>query len=144
MLPGRMRERADGNSDGRRRSWRAFGIALVAVSVAAVGCTGSTEGTDAPTVGPGCVDLSEDLAYAIELVDYAYHPPCAIVATEALFELPNTGEAVHTFTIDERGIDIEIGPGETYRSEDGLDIRPGVYQIRCTLHPQMLGTIEVR
>ena len=93
---------------------------------------------------PGCADLSAELTYAIELVDYAFHPSCAIVATESTFELENTGEAVHTFTLEGTDVDIEVGPGDTYASEDGLDVPPGVYQLRCTLHEQMLGTLDVR
>lgn len=121
---------------------RTIGV-VAAVAAFSVACSGSADEAP-PTIGPDCLDRSGDLTFSIELVDYAFRPSCSIVATESLFELPNTGEAVHTFTIDEAGIDIEVGPGDTYRSEDGLGIRPGVYQVRCTLHPQMLGAIEVR
>ena len=116
---------------------------LVAVLSLTAGCTGA-DGDASPTITADCADLSADLTFSIELVDYAFHPSCAIVATESPFELTNTGEAVHTFTIDGSGIDIEVGPGDTYRSEDGLDIQPGTYLLRCTLHEQMIGTIEVR
>ncbi|MFN8234293.1 MAG: hypothetical protein U0V56_12775 [Actinomycetota bacterium] len=108
-----------------------------------VGCAGSgAEPT--PTVAPDCDDLSAEPTYTIELVDYAFHPSCAIVTTEAPFELRNTGEAVHTFTLDGTAVDIEVGPGDDFASEDGLDVRPGVYLLRCTLHEQMFGTLEVR
>jgi hypothetical protein len=122
---------------------KTIGSAMAIAIMLATGCTDPTDDAR-PSIAPDCVDMSADLTFSVELVDYAYHPPCVIVATESPFELSNTGEAIHTFTIDGQGIDIEIGPGETYRSEDGLDIRAGVYRVRCTLHPQMLGTIEVR
>jgi hypothetical protein len=126
----------------RRRGYRSAGVAM-ALALLAGACSGS-DGEATPTVAPDCADLSGQLTFSIELVDYAFHPSCAIVATESPYELTNTGEAVHTFTIDGTGIDIEVGPGDTFRSEDGLDVPPAVYLLRCTLHEQMFGTIEVR
>ncbi len=121
---------------------RRIGLAVTAVLL--VGACGGSAGDAAPSIAPDCADLGERASFAIELVDYAFHPGCAIVSAEQPFELTNTGEAVHTFTIDEQQVDIEVGPGDTYRSDDGLNVEPGTYLLRCILHEQMIGTIEVR
>lgn len=127
----------------RRRRHRSAGVAA-ALALLAGACSGAGGEATTPTVAPDCADLRAQAAYTVELVDYAFVPSCAIVAADAPFDLPNTGEAVHTFTIEGTGVDVEVGPGDTFASADGLGLAPGVYPLRCTLHPQMLGTLDVR
>jgi plastocyanin len=115
----------------------------LALLLGACGGSGSS-GEEAPSIAPDCADVTGGTSFSVELVDYAFHPRCLIVGADEPFTLRNTGEAVHTFTIDDQGIDIELGPGDEQTSDGGLGIAPGAYQLRCTLHPQMLGTIEVR
>jgi plastocyanin len=114
----------------------------LALLLGACGGSGSS-GEEAPSIAPDCADVTGGTSFSVELVDYAFHPRCLIVGADEPFTLTNTGEAVHTFTIEEQGIDIELGPGDTETSQ-GLGIPPGVYLLRCTLHEQMLGTIAVR
>jgi plastocyanin len=118
-------------------------LATASLALLLAACGGSA-GQHAPTVAPDCTDATADASFSVELVDFAFHPSCLIVRADEPFTLTNTGEAVHTFTIDDRGVDLELGPGDARTSEDGLRIAPGVYRLRCTLHPQMLGTVEVR
>jgi plastocyanin len=113
-------------------------------ALALVGCAGDEDDGGLPSVGPDCADRTAADAFSVELIDYAFDPGCLIVAADEPFDLSNTGEAVHTFTIDGTGVDIQLGPGDTDTSSEGLGIAPGVYLLRCTLHAQMLGTIEVR
>jgi plastocyanin len=119
-------------------------LALASLGLLLGACGGGSAGDEGPSIAPDCTDVSGNASSSVELVDYAFHPGCLIVGADEPLTLTNTGEAVHTFTIDDRGVDLELGPGDTRTVRDGLRLDPGVYQLRCTLHPQMLGTIEVR
>ena len=119
-------------------------MAALPVWLLLAGCGGGSPTEGPPSVAPDCTDATGDASFSVELVDYAFHPRCLIVGADEPFTLTNTGEAVHTFTIDDEEVDVEIGPGDTDTSRDGLGVPPGVYLLRCTLHPQMLGTLQVR
>ena len=51
----------------------------------------------------------------------------------------------HTFTVEELGIDVDVGGGETVSFDFNFD-EPGTYELICAPHQAlgMVGTITVR
>jgi plastocyanin len=78
----------------------------------------------------------------VEMADFSYAPKCAAVEADASIELRNTGQAPHTFTVNETAIDVEVAAGET-GTVDLAGTAPGTYEVICTLHPQMEGALQV-
>jgi plastocyanin len=77
-----------------------------------------------------------------EVVDFAFEPDCLMVEAGASIHLENTGDLPHTFTVEGTSVDLDIAAGE--EADAGLGgIEPGRYAVTCTLHPQMLATLEV-
>lgn len=57
--------------------------------------------------------------------------------------MTNTDSAPHTVTAkDKAGFDVDVPAGATviFKAPD----EPGEYQITCTFHPQMAGTLVVK
>jgi plastocyanin len=54
----------------------------------------------------------------------------------------NDGKALHTFTIEDEGIDAQVQPG----AEATIDIAlaTGDYGFDCSFHPEMTGTLTVQ
>jgi len=54
----------------------------------------------------------------------------------------NQDTTLHTFTVEEFGVDLEIPAGESARIT--FDAEPGTYEFFCRPHqPDMSGTLEV-
>jgi len=81
-------------------------------------------------------------ATSIELGDFFYGPECAGLAADSSVELRNTGEAPHTFTVNDTEIDVNVDAGGT-DTVDLAGIAPGTYEVVCTLHPQMEGALRI-
>ena len=98
---------------------------------------GATEETEAegeePAGGGEAVD-------SITAVDFSFDPEDATVEAGAEISVPNEDDATHNLTSDafETG-DIEGGAEGTFTAP----AEPGEFEIRCTIHPQMTGTITV-
>ncbi|HSL10031.1 MAG TPA: cupredoxin domain-containing protein [Actinomycetota bacterium] len=87
-----------------------------------------------------CPNPSE--ATTIELADFSYAPGCAAVDAGSSLELRNVGDAPHTFTVNDTGIDVNVDAGGTATVEL-TGIAAGTYEVVCTLHPQMEGALQV-
>ena len=79
---------------------------------------------------------------SVTMVDNAFEPSDPVVAAGSTLSLVNEGEAGHTFTIDDEGIDELLEPG----AEGSIDISlaAGGYAFDCSFHPEMTGTLTVQ
>jgi plastocyanin len=81
-------------------------------------------------------------ATTVELADFAFRPNCLSADGGATITLENTGDVLHTFTIEGTDIDFELDAGTSAdASLSGLG--SGRYAVTCTLHPQMEATLTV-
>ncbi len=66
--------------------------------------------------------------------------------TDVTVSLPNVGAALHNFSIDELGIDVDIAPGAT--EETVINAPAGTYEYYCNVPGHkpagMVGTLTVQ
>lgn len=119
-----------------------------AVSLAAItGCAAQGGDSSVPPPSASSAATSADGsahvgAAAITITNFKYEVP-ASVKPGAMVTVTNTDSAPHTLTAkDEGGFDIEVPGGGTviFPAPDA----PGEYDIICTFHPQMTGTLVVK
>lgn len=118
-----------------------------AVSLAAItGCAAQGGGSTVPPAASSNATSADGSAQAgasvITIKDFKYEVP-ASVKPGAMVTVTNGDSAPHTLTIqDEGGFDIEVPGGGTviFPAPDA----PGEYDIICTFHPQMTGTLVVK
>ncbi|HEX5936781.1 MAG TPA: cupredoxin domain-containing protein [Actinomycetota bacterium] len=102
-------------------------------------CGGDGDGGGGGGAG-ACANPVE--AEAVALEDFSFRPDCLRAAEGAQLSLRNTGQAPHTFTIEDTTVDFNLPAGtSTDASLSGVD--PGRYTVTCTFHPQMEATITV-
>jgi plastocyanin len=80
---------------------------LMMTLLAALGCGGGEEAeSGATTPSPQVIDMTAS--------DFSFSPDALSSEVGAPIEvsLKNTGQAAHTFTIDELDIDVEVAPGD--------------------------------
>ena len=110
---------------------RVFIGVLAAVLMTACGGDGGGGG------GAECV-ATTDLA----MVDNAFEPTCLQVSEGDTVNLTNDGAAVHSFTVESAGIDVDVPAGETATAAlEGVGA--GTTDFTCSFHPEMTGTLEV-
>ena len=81
-------------------------------------------------------------ATTVELADFAFRPDCLAAGAGATITLDNTGDALHTFTLEGTDVDFEVDAGTSIEASlSGME--PGTYAVTCTLHPQMTATLTV-
>lgn len=118
-----------------------------AVSLAGItGCGAQTGDSSAPPAAssgaPSVGGSAQAGAAAITIENFKYEVP-ASVKPGAMVTVANGDSAPHTLTVkDEGGFDIEVPGGGTviFPAPDA----PGEYDIICTFHPQMTGTLVVK
>lgn len=136
----------------RRNVWAL--VAMLAVVTAACGgdepapaetgvdATTGTFGDTGATGAAACEDQTGAEVFTVELVDFEIVPACLVVTGDQSSEVTNGGNATHTFTVTDTGIDVEVAPGETAGLEaTGLD--PGTYEVVCRFHPVMVAELRV-
>jgi len=126
-------------------------ICFLAAAVSLVGITGcAAQGGDssAPPAASSAAPSAEGSAQAaqgvITIKDFKYEVP-ASVKPGAMLTVTNADSAPHTLTAkdkDKGGFDVEVPGGGTvvFQAPDA----PGEYEIVCTFHPQMTGTLVVK
>lgn len=124
---------------------RMWAVAAVVSLAGITGCAaqgGNASSPSAASSNPTSADRSaETNAAVITIKDFKYEAP-ASVKPGAMVTITNTDNATHTLTVkDEGGFDIEVPGGGTvlFPAPDA----PGEYEIICTFHPQMTGTLVV-
>ena len=113
-------------------------LALIALAVPA--CSGGSEGG-----GEDCADLStQGETYAVTIEDFAYDPSCFTASASQGIRITNADDAVHTFTLRDTEIDLEVPAGETVEGAPATGVLdPGTYDLICTYHPEMTGEVTV-
>jgi plastocyanin len=125
-------------------------LALVALLGAACGDSGGTgDGTPtatgpttpSPTAEPtdDCVDQTGDDQISLTMLDNAFDPVCLQVLASQPIQIENTGANVHSFTIDDTQVDVDVQPGQPFGGE-GNAVAPGTYTFYCKYHGSPNGT----
>jgi plastocyanin len=108
------------------------------VTIAALLLLTACGGDEAPPAS--CTDPVD--ARTVELADFAFQPDCLSADAGATITLENTGDALHTFTVEGTAVDFEVDAGDSIEASLS-GVEPGTYAVTCTLHPQMEATLTV-
>jgi plastocyanin len=110
-------------------------LALLALATLGMAACGGGDGGD----GQACGDFVT--TSSIEAGDNFFEPSCVTADSDEL-AIENTGEAVHTFTLEEGGIDEQIDVGDQVTVDVG-GLEPGQYPFHCTFHGEMTGALTI-
>lgn len=78
----------------------------------------------------------------VTLADYSFIPGCTAAPTGSTLTVTDGGSEAHTFTVKGTSIDVIVASGETTQVPL-TGVPAGTYQVICTIHPQMLGALQV-
>lgn len=104
-------------------------VALAAVGVLGAACGGDEGGGDGPTTGS--VTMRDD-----------EFDPADFTASSDTITVTNEGQAVHSFTVEDGGIDQQVQAGES-ADVDLSGLEAGTHDLTCTFHPVMTGSVTV-
>jgi plastocyanin len=104
-------------------------ILLVAVALLGAACGGDDGG------GGETTD-------SLTMVDNEFQPSEFTAASDTL-SVTNDGQAPHTFTVSDGGIDEQVDPGQS-AEVDLSGLNAGTFDFVCTIHPEMTGSITVQ
>ena len=108
-----------------------FTIAIAAVALLGAACGGDDGGNG----GDG------GTADSVTMVDNEFQPSSFTAASTTL-TVTNEGEALHSFTLSDAGIDQDVQTGEDASVDlSGLDA--GGYDFTCKYHPEMTGSLTI-
>jgi plastocyanin len=102
------------------------------------------EATPAASAGGGNAASEQ----TVTMVDIAFQPDSLTIPanTDVTVSLPNTGAALHNFSVDELGISVDVAPGDTGSAT--INAAAGTYEFYCNVpgHKEagMLGTLTVQ
>jgi len=109
-----------------------FTIAVAAVALLGAACGGDGGGNGGD--GGGATD-------SVTMVDNEFQPSSFTAASTSI-TVTNEGEALHSFTLADGGIDEDVQAGESADVDlSGLDA--GSYDFICKYHPEMTGSLTV-
>jgi plastocyanin len=103
-------------------------IALSAVAVLGVACGGG---------GGGGGETTSSLT----MVDNEFQP-ADFTAGGTTLTVTNDGVALHNITVADGGIDQDVAAGES-AEVDLSGLEPGTYDMTCSYHPEMTGSLTV-
>src|ERR671923_1088403 len=105
-----------------------FAIALALVALLGAACGGD---------GGGGGETTD----SITMVDNEFQPSSFTAASTTL-TVTNDGQALHSFTLPDGGIDQDVQAGQDASVDlSGLDA--GTYDFNCKYHPEMTGSVTV-
>jgi plastocyanin len=104
-------------------------IVVAAVALLGAACGDGGDGGDG-----GATD-------SITMVDNEFQPSSFTAASTSL-TVTNDGQALHSFTIADAGIDQDVQPGED-ASIDLSALDTGTHDFNCKYHPEMTGSITI-
>jgi len=108
-------------------------LALVLVAGSACGGSNTTTGTGGSTTTAG--------GASVEIKDFAFTPSSVEIAVGDSVTWTNNDPATHTVTGD-GGIDSgDLAQGQTYSHPFDA---AGTYSYKCSIHPNMTGTVTVK
>ena len=79
---------------------------------------------------------------AITMIDNEFQPVDPVVSAGTTLTVSNDGQALHTFTIEDEGIDAQVQPGAEATVD--ISLAAGDYEFDCSFHPEMTGTLTVQ
>jgi plastocyanin len=109
---------------------------LMVALVAGTACGG--DGGDGGDGGGGTGTATD----TVTMVDNAFEPSDPVVEAGSSLALPNDGQASHSFTIADEGIDEVVEAGGEASIE--ISLTAGEYGFDCSFHPEMTGTLMVQ
>lgn len=124
-------------------------VAAMLLLLAAAGCGGAGDdsrgdqppaqfaGEDQPGGGSAPNPNPPDLT----MEDNSFTPADLQEAAGATIAVENRDAVVHTFTVDDEKIDVEVDPGDEV--DVPLDLPAGSYAFHCTIHSEMRGTLTL-
>jgi plastocyanin len=77
----------------------------------------------------------------LTMVDNAFEPESIAVTSGSTLTVTNDGEALHSFTVEDEGIDQDVQPGESATVD--VSLSAGDYPFVCKYHPEMTGSMTV-
>jgi len=110
-------------------------LARLVVPLAAVALLGAACGGDGN--GGGGTTATD----SVSMIDNAFEPESYSVAADSSLTITNDGQALHSFTVSDAGIDEDVQAGES-TSVDGPGTA-GEYAVTCKYHPEMTATMTV-
>lgn len=95
-----------------------------------------------------CSDVSSSggAPAPITMKDNFFEPLCLAMSSTQQIAFSNAGQAVHNFSIEDQGVDIDVQAGEEFTTEPAGDlVRPGTFRFVCKYHEAqgMVGTLTV-
>lgn len=105
-------------------------ILLAAVALLVAACGGDDGGGGGETTD------------SLTMIDNEFQPSEFTAASDTL-SVTNDGQAPHSFTVSDGGIDEQVDPGQSAEVDlSGLDA--GTFDFTCTFHPEMTGSVTVQ
>jgi plastocyanin len=92
------------------------------------------------------VSSSEGAPAPLTMKDNFFEPFCLAVSSTQEMTLTNAGTALHNFSIEDQGVDIDVEAGSEETTDPLEDlVRPGTFRFVCKYHEAqgMVGTITV-
>lgn len=130
-----------------KRAHNPAAVPLLALALAVTAACGGGSDDDAGDGGsPTQTSRPEAQEFEMSAADFAFSPDAIeLEPGQSLdIQLTNDGEALHTFTLDELNIDVEVQPG------DEVDVpltasEPGQFTFYCRFHDSqgMTGTLRI-
>jgi plastocyanin len=116
--------------------------AAMAVSLAACGESATPSNTAASGAGSAGVNIGSPTVHVAASDDLKFTPAAQDAQVGDIVQWSNTGMTGHTVTFDNFSSlsDVSLQGGSTWEVKFA---RAGTYSYRCTIHPQMTGTITV-
>ena len=111
-------------------------LALVVLGSATLGAACSGEASP-----PAC--STYEAATSVEAQDFDYGPRCIEATAGDTLTVENTGDASHTFTVDDTDVNVDVSAGASATvGLEGLTVGT-VYTVKCIYHPQMTAALKI-
>jgi plastocyanin len=117
-------------------------VCAVAMALWGMGCSSGSGGGSSCSAS-SATDLTGQDPFQIQISSFAYHPSCFVVHGSQSMKLVNGDSVPHTFTVNGTSVDVKVDAGQTLESPPA-GLAADTYQFRCTIHPQMTGTLIVK
>jgi len=106
-------------------------VALVALPLAAAGCSSKPPVCDAPTE-----------TTTVDMQGSSFAPACVTATADRTLTLVNADDTPHTYTVKDTEVDVKIEGFATAQAPLG-GIAPGTYAVTCLYHPQMTAALQI-
>lgn len=124
------------------RTWAAKAFAVVCLTALVAGCSSGGDGSSTSTTASASPSGSQQTRIVIK--DFAFMPSTLTVAPGAKVTVANEDSTTHTVTAtDTKSFDtgnIDANRTVTFTAPS----KSGTYPYKCTIHPNMKGSLTVR